>query len=74
MQFFIKFFFCTFNYFFNQNLSFANLIKKIEIQGNNRISDDTIKLFSEIKENEFLDKKDLNLILKIYIILIFLKM
>ena len=65
MQFFIKFFFVLFlTIFFNQNLSFANLIKKIEIQGNNRISDDTIKLFSEIKENEFLDKKDLNLILK----------
>ena len=29
----------------------ANIVKNIQIQGNNRISDETIILFGEIKKN-----------------------
>ena len=48
----------------NTNISYANTIEEIKIEGNKRISDETIKLFSNLSENEILDKKDLNIILK----------
>ena len=48
----------------NTSISYANTIKKIQIEGNQRISNQTIKLFSNISENEILDKNGLNLILK----------
>ena len=37
--------------FFSVKISFSEVVKKIEITGNERISDDTIKLFSEISLN-----------------------
>ncbi len=48
----------------NLNVSSSDIIKNIKIQGNERISSETIKLFSDINLNEQLIKKDLNLILK----------
>ena len=47
-------------------ISFANaeLIKKIEISGNERVSNETIKMFGSISLNQNLEKKELNTILK----------
>ena len=50
--------------FFNFSNSFANQIDKIVIEGNDRISNDTIKIFSEIKTDEIINDNKLNLILK----------
>ena len=62
---FIKIFLIIFYFFiFNFNYSFADEVKKIEIIGNDRISSDTIKLFSEVTIKDNINKKDLNLIIK----------
>ncbi len=53
--------FCSF--FIILNLFAAN-ITKIEIEGNNRISDETIKIYGGIKLNENVDEKKINQILK----------
>ena len=53
--------FCSF--FIILNLFAAN-ITKIEIEGNNRISDETIKVYGGIKLNENVDEKKINQILK----------
>ena len=42
----------------------ANIVKNIKINGNNRISDETIILFGEIKKNKNYNKSELNKILK----------
>ena len=44
--------------------SIAEKVKKIDIKGNNRISNETIILFGEIDENADLTNEDLNIILK----------
>ncbi len=49
---------------FSAKISLSEVVKKIEITGNDRISDDTIKLFSEISLNSDLKKENLNEILK----------
>jgi outer membrane protein insertion porin family len=47
------------------SISNAEIVKKIEISGNKRISDETIKVYGEINElNSDFSKKDLNSILK----------
>ena len=62
---FIKIFLIIFYFFiFNFNHSFADEVKKIKIIGNDRISSDTIKLFSEVTIKDNINKKDLNLIIK----------
>ena len=43
---------------------YADIIKKFEIVGNERISDETIKLFSKISLNQKIKESDLNEILK----------
>ena len=40
------------------------MVKKIEILGNERISSETIKLFSQVSIDDNLNKNDLNKILK----------
>ena len=50
--------------FVNFTLSKAEIVKKIEILGNDRISEETIKLFSEIQLNQNVDQNILNQILK----------
>ena len=52
---------------------FAQIIEKINISGNQRVSSETIIMFADIKLNEIYDDKKSNEILKIYIIQIFLK-
>ena len=42
----------------------SEVIKKIEIRGNDRISDQTILMFSEISENQNIDDSDVNSVLK----------
>ena len=55
-------------------LASADKINKIIVQGNDRISSETIIMFSDIKEDIEIDTEKLNLILKIFIIQIFLRM
>ena len=47
----------------NLNLLYADIVEKIEIIGNERISDETIKLFSKISLNQNVEENDLNEIL-----------
>ena len=44
--------------------SYAEIIKNIEILGNERIPDETIKMFSGVKINDDIDQQNLNEILK----------
>ena len=46
------------------NLLNAEIIKNIQIEGNDRISNETIKLFSNKSINDYLKENDLNIILK----------
>ena len=47
-------------------ISYANaeILKKIEINGNKRISDETIKIFSNLEINQDLSKSDLDKVIK----------
>ena len=47
-----------------QNNSFSAEIKSITIFGNDRISKETIKVFSEFKENDIINEADINQIIK----------
>ena len=59
-----KFFFIiTFIILFSNNL-YSEVINKINIEGNNRISKETIILFGNIKKNKDYTNNDLNNILK----------
>ena len=48
----------------NINVSHANILENIKILGNDRISNDTIKLFSKVSLNEKIDQNKLNEILR----------
>ena len=61
LLFFIKIF--IINIFITSNVS-SEIIKKIVIEGNERISEETIKLFSNVEPGNDLTKDDINLILK----------
>ena len=54
--------------------AFSETLNKIEVSGNDRISDETIKLFIPVNINDDIDDNKLNKILKDYMKLIFLKM
>tara|TARA_Y100000591_G_scaffold325703_1_gene347064 strand:- start:1522 stop:3765 length:2244 start_codon:yes stop_codon:yes gene_type:complete len=51
-------------FLFNFNYSYAEKIKKFEITGNDRISDETIILFSEYNINDDISQSNLNEIIK----------
>ncbi len=53
-----------FNIFFINKLSIAQEIKKIEIVGNNRISDETIMIFSSISKDDKITTDVINNVLK----------
>ena len=53
--------FCLFSFF---TYAFADVVKKIEISGNYRISNETIKMFSGVKTNKNLDLNGIDVILK----------
>ena len=57
------FFTITFIILFSSNLN-SEIIKKINIEGNDRISKETIILFSKIEKNKDYTNNDLNNILK----------
>ncbi len=61
---FIKFTLLLLFVFFHFNTSFANIVKKIEIKGNERVSSQTIQLFSKVSLNDEISKENLNDILK----------
>ncbi len=49
--------------FFHSALTFAEIVKKIDISGNSRVSDETIKIYGNVKINEDYSEQDLNRIL-----------
>ena len=51
-------------YFSIQLYSYAEVIKKIEVDGNKRVNTETIKIFSGVKNNDNLSSDDLNEVLK----------
>ena len=51
-------------FFINTHSVHSEIVNKIEIIGNERISDDTVKLFSQVSLDDDLSKDDLNTILK----------
>ena len=51
-------------FLFYFSLVSAEVIKKIEVTGNDRIPDETIIMFSKVKINDDINKKDINNILK----------
>ena len=51
-------------FLFTSSISLAEIIKKIEIQGNERISSETIKMFSKTSIGDDVSENDLNNILK----------
>ncbi len=55
-------FFLTFIFF--SNYAFSNILEKIKVVGNDRISDETIKLFMNININDEIDNNKMNDILK----------
>ena len=60
----INFLLISFLFFLSISPSYSEVVKKIEIQGNERISNETIILFSKINIDDDLDSNDLNDILK----------
>ena len=60
--------------FVSVNYSFSEKINNINIIGNERISDEVIIMFSEISKGSDIDLDEVNLILKEFIKVIFLKM
>ena len=50
--------------FFSTVYSTAEIVKSIIIEGNERVSSETIKIFAEVSINDNLNAEDLNLILK----------
>ena len=50
--------------FFNTNSLYAEVVKEIIIVGNDRISNETIKIFTNVDVEDDLVEKDLNLVLK----------
>ena len=50
--------------FFLLTFSFSEIIKKIKIEGNDRITDEIILMFSEIELEQDLKNNDINKIIK----------
>ncbi len=53
-----------FLFFSLNNFVFAEIVNRFQIEGNNRVSKDSIKMFSNINVGDDIDKNDLNKILK----------
>ena len=51
-------------FFFLLTHSYAGIVKKIEIEGNDRVSDETIIMFSSISINDEIGEEYLNKIIK----------
>ena len=59
--------------FFYNSILFAEVIKNIEISGNQRVSDETIKVYGKLKTNTNYNDEDYNKVLKNLMILVFLR-
>ena len=65
MKFFIRAIISNFFYlFFFYSISFGEIIKEIRISGNERISDETVLMFSDVEIGDNIETADLNIILK----------
>ena len=65
MNTFFKLFFSNIFYLlFFYSISFSEIVKEIKISGNDRISNETILMFSELEIGENLKNSNLNKILK----------
>ena len=53
-----------FIFFSIYSFSFAEIVKKIEINGNERVSNESIEMFSDVTVGDDINKDDLNKILK----------
>ncbi len=51
-------------FFFLWSFALSEIVKKIIIDGNDRISTETIKMFSKVTASDFIDSNDINSILK----------
>ena len=61
----LKFIISIFVYFLTLiNFSYADKIKDIKISGNNRISDETIRVFSDLDLNNDFEDLNLNTLIK----------
>ena len=70
---FKTFFITSTIFFFIITSALSEKINKIDVSGNNRISNETIILFGEIDIDKNLDDKELNIIIKnLYIFELFL--
>jgi len=58
------FYFIIIFFFSHTNIVYSEIVNKITIEGNNRISSETINIFSKVSVNDDLDISNLDLILK----------
>ena len=49
---------------FTTNISVAEILQKVEISGNTRISNETIKVYGEIEENKDYSSDEINSVIK----------
>ena len=62
---FVKFFlYFVFGLLFLTNVSFSEIINSIEIKGNDRVSKDTIVMFSDVTEGDTINSEKIDNILK----------
>ena len=61
-------------FFMTIGKSFSEKITEIQIDGNQRISNETIIMFSNVNVGQEINPNDINIILKIFTKLIFLRM
>ena len=59
-----KVFFLLIIFFSISSTSFSEIVKDIKVEGNNRVSDKSIKMFSNINIGDDVDQNELNKILK----------
>ena len=54
-------------FFLGSTFANAEVVNKVVIKGNKRVSDETIKVYGEIKTNKDYSESDINEVLKIFI-------
>ena len=59
-----KIFFLVIIFFSISSISFSEIVKEIKVEGNERVSDQSIEMFSNIKIGDDVDQDELNQILK----------
>jgi outer membrane protein insertion porin family len=64
MKFFNLFFKIIIVYFLLWSIALSEIVRKIIVNGNDRISSQTVKMFSKVNTNEYIDSNSINTILK----------